>query len=289
MGCDLTFDEEGHAWPTYSQTLSVHLGLRASVPALPDFLVKNLGYMRVTSQHNRAVITLRPTVAEHGALIGLMYYLTDNNFRSVAVRVYDDAIDDWRHEIVGTVTSAIRHVAKLLSLSMEGEQASSFLTRKVPLENVSVSSHLHTSIRYFRDSNGKLDLNRISDFADMFSGRYMLYKVDSETARIILVSVGESFPKPIQKFLSGSIGKDIRDRPDANYADECAKAYLSVARNPEPACFEIDALSKWSPDVPLLRRCYRRVILPLVDDAEQTWLLGQSTVDNSINLRRAAQ
>lgn len=229
--------------------------------------------MRVVSQPERAIVSLRASVVAGPTIAGLFYYLADGGFRSVAVRYFDDETGGWSHRVLGTHQSAINQIVGLLDSAYPIVGRSSFLTRRVSFATVDDKSPLQDSIGYFRASGGQLKLDDVPNFSNIFVRRHMLYKVEEENGGVKLVSIGGVFPKSIQDFLYSAIGRDVRYRPDVLYGVECAKAYLTVAETGEPGCFEVDAISKWGTQEQLIRRRYRRVIFPFNDEAGQKWVL----------------
>lgn len=285
---DFLVDEEGNVWATQSGDWRYRLGLGDTFPSLSDYAIKNLGYVRIVSHPGRAVVSMRPSVVQGSTLAGLFYYLSDYHFRSVAVQHFDDTTDEWYSRVLRANESVIDQISSILDVSRPIVARSSYLSRQVSFSALPKRSPLQDSIAFYRDTGGQLKLSDIPKFSNIFERRHMLYKINEETSGVTLISIGGAFPKVIRNFLFSAIGTDMRDRPDPIYGAECAKAYLSVARSERPGCFEVDAVSLWPSCKEPVRRRYRRVIFPLRDEIGQKWVLGQSTVDNSVDLRSLA-
>jgi hypothetical protein len=285
---DYLFDDRGETWCTQSSDWCAHLGIGNTFHSLSDYAIKNLGFVRVQSQPRRVVISMRPSVVAGPTLTGLFYYLADCRFRSIALRQFDDISNSWHYAVLSAHESPINQIVTLVENTSAIAVRSSFLSRRVSFATITDKSPLQDSIGYYRDTGGRLKVGQIPNFSTIFARRHMLYKVDEQNARVTLVSIGGSFPKSIQEFLFRAVGTDVRDRPDAMYGAECSKAYLTVARTGEPGCFEVDAISKWQDGDDFHRRRYRRVIFPFRDDYGHQWVLGQSSVDDAIDLRALA-
>ncbi|MFT5509301.1 MAG: hypothetical protein ACI89J_002382 [Hyphomicrobiaceae bacterium] len=288
MHDDLIFDENGKSWPTNSMELRHHLGATASAPELSEYLTKNSGYVRVVSHSDRALIVFRPSVVDDRSIVSLYYHLVDHQFRSLALKAFDDTNNCWRYEILGSCDNAVRIIGAMLEDEVTRLHTSSYLSREVPFRSANQHSLLQEGIDFHQRLNGHLSSHHISSLPEHLMGRHMLYRVNKGEGEIILASIGGSFPKPIENYLYQAIGRDIRDRPDSAYGNECAADYASVASSNKPTCFEVDTISKWAAGDLRLRRRYRRVILPFSDEFGQQWLLGQSLPDNSVNLRAMA-
>lgn len=288
MKADLVIDDLGKTWSTYSMDLGYQSGYALTRSELPNYLTKNLGYVRLKGRDDRLVIMLRPTVVSDHAVIALLYYLADQHFSAIALQIFDDHEDDWRYELVGGHASAIEKISSLLAHDLKHQNSSSFLSREVALDTIDSMPPLRDGLDFFRYCGGRLDSRQIASFTSQLTGRHMLYSVSPDSESITLKSIVGSFPTPIETYLYNAVGRDIRDRPDTAYAQECVAAYRSVAKRGKPTCFEVDAITKWSASTKRLRRRYRRIILPFSDEGGQLWLLGQSMPDGSISLRATA-
>jgi hypothetical protein len=285
---DFLVDDDGNVWSTQSNDWRRGLGLGDTFTSLSDYAIKNLGYVRIVSNPGRAVVSMRPSVVQGSTLAGLFYYLADFRFRSVAVQHFDDATDEWYSRVLSANESVIDQISILLESSRPIVARSSYLSRQVSFAALPKRSPLQDSIAFYRHTGGYLKLSQVPKFSNIFERRHMLYKINEEISGVTLISIGGCFPKIIRDFLFSAIGTDMRDRPDPLYGAECAKAYLSVARTERPGCFEVDAISRWPSSEEPVRRRYRRVIFPLRDEIGQKWVLGQSTVDESVDLRALA-
>jgi hypothetical protein len=285
---DLLVDENGEVWATQSSDWRFRLGFGDTFAPLSDYAIKNLGYVRIISHPERVIVSMRPSVVQGPTVAGLFYYLSDFNFRSIALQHFDDTADEWRSRVLRANESPISQIVSLMEDTHSIVGRSSYLTKEVSFATLASRSPLHDSMSYYRATGGRLKVSQIPKFSNIFERRHMLYKISEEDGGVVLISIGGNFPKRIQDFLYSAIGNDMRDRPDPLYGAECAKAYLMVARTGRPGCFEVDTISKWTPRDELIRRRYRRVIFPFSDETGQKWVLGQSSADHTVDLRSLA-
>ena len=85
MRSGILVDDLGETWADNSTALSKKLGTERSGPDLIRYLVRNLGFVHIRPGATGCVVTLTEDAASARALIGALYWLTDNRPERVIV------------------------------------------------------------------------------------------------------------------------------------------------------------------------------------------------------------
>lgn len=86
MSCHTIFDDEGAAWPAYSQALRQRLHTARSPEALAPFAINNMGFAYLLPHRRGCIIALNEKSVSIYALISIIYWLSDQRPERVIVQ-----------------------------------------------------------------------------------------------------------------------------------------------------------------------------------------------------------
>src|SRR5262249_4680798 len=124
----LLIDDSGAFWDTASSELRFELTGFGAGEAFPDYVIKNLGFVRVDKRYRSASIKFRPDTVAPLAFARLMYWLAEEELDRVAVSAYKEGV--WRDFLHGQKLGAFRAISSLVNSSeRDGNVASEVLSR----------------------------------------------------------------------------------------------------------------------------------------------------------------
>lgn len=276
-------DDDGKLWAADSGQLRYDLD-GFGVRNFPDYVVKNLGFIRIDRRGQSATIWLRPETVATSALVQVVDWLSGQRIERVLVNSYADGT--WHPQIMGAApsNSYAQLAAMLASSQAPGPRGDRVLARLVPLSALSENSPLWRATKLWRDTGGNWrKLAVVSGLGAAVQHRYTLFEVHGNR-NFVLQGYGSGLPKCAQSWMEGAVGSPIHDHPDQTYIGDCVSSYTRVLESGQPELQEVDAFVSW-PDTEPQRRRYKRLVLPLSDDNRLVYLLSVTAEDTSIDLR----
>jgi hypothetical protein len=276
-------DDDGNPWSSDSSQLRFEID-GFGVRNFPDYVVKNMGFVRIDRRGQSATVWLRPETVAPSALTKAVDWLSSERIERVLVNSY--ANGTWHPQIMGAAASHsyASLVAILASSPSPGLRENRVLARFIPLSRLPKNSPLWRATKLWQDSGGDWrKLAVVSGLGAAVAHRYTLFEVHGKR-NFVLQGYGSGLPKCAQSWMVKAMGSPIHDHPDQSYIGDCVSSYTKVVESGQPALQDVDAYVSW-PDTEPQRRRYKRLVLPLSDDNRLVYLLSVTAEDTSINLR----
>lgn len=279
-------DDSGRLWDINSSQLRAELYGFAAADSFPEYVVKNLGFVRIDRRGPSATVWLRPATVAQMAVAHLMYWLVDEKIERVLVNSYVDGA--WQHAMVGAAEKSFTALAALISAAAHTEPTKdAVIACSTSLTDLPASSPLADALQLWREMGG--DWRRLasrSDLGAVFGDRYALFERRGERD-FVLKQFGDGLPDCAKVWLGQAIGMPIHDHPDPRYGWSCTASYRKVLDSSEPELQDVDAYVSW-PGAQRQRRRYKRLLLPLSAGDRCNYLLSATAEDGTIDLRAAS-
>jgi hypothetical protein len=281
----LLIDDSGDFWEASSVELRVQLNGFGAGDAFPDYVVKNLGFVRIDRRRNSASVRFRPETVAPLAFARLMYWLAEEKVDRIAVSAYKEG--QWRGFIHGDRLAAFRSISALVNSSdRNGNVASDVLTRPTAISSLPKDCPLLAAIALWEEIGGDWGrLKSVDEISAVLMDRFVLFECQS-AGDFVVRDFGHGLPECAKDWLERAKGQRVQDQPDKRYGWSCALAYERTIQRLEPDLQDVDALVHW-PGHGRLRRCYKRLLLPFKVGSRPAYLLSGTAEDSRIDLRTA--
>lgn len=274
-------DDAGRLWDIDSFQLRAELDGFAAGSVFPDYVVKNLGFVRVDRRGQSATIWLRPATVAPIALAELMYWLVDGKFERVLVNSF--LHDAWQHTMVGAAEKSFTSLATMLSSAAHLELSQeAVIARSSSVSRMPADSPLTHALQLWWETSGDWHKMQARDFGTIVKARYSLF--ERQGGSFFVHGYGTGLPDCAKAWFEKAVGSPVHDHPDQRYGLSCLVNYRTVLDNGQPELQEIDALVSWPGNVRQRRR-YKRLLLPLSIGQRLGYLLSATAEDISIDLR----
>lgn len=281
----LVYDDEGKVWPAQSRTLRVELGCPTADFDFLAYLVDTLGFILIQPLANGATrVRLTPAAVSSVALGAMLFDLADAAPERVVLSYPDERCGD---ELIAGVEPAARRIAELVAAHNPAGR-SPFLNQRVPVDALdAIGGPLAALLRYWRSGAGMCDRGAMTALmSDALGGRFV--SAGPIDGRVTFIEVGPGFVSFDPGWRERASGRPVADQPDYQYGQCVQRLFEQTLAEGVPRLDEVDALIQRPRYGDAVRLCYRRLVLPCLDEFTQTrWLFSASVLDNTIDFRRA--
>ena len=276
-------DDAGRIWDTGSSQLRSELDA-FGIQNFPDYVIKNLGFIRLEGRGKSATIWLRPETVSPAALDCVINWLSAEQIDRVLVNAYENK--SWHHQILAPAHagsySALLYLRK--DWPANSEPRSRVLARSIDAMRLPSDSPLVRALTMWRAAGGDWrNLARVSGFGAAVQHRYTLFEISGDRS-FVLRGFGGGLPSYAKTWAEKTLNSCIYDHPDLGYIWSVVSSYREVVKNGQPELEEVDAVVSW-PGAERQRRRYLRLLLPLSEEGCFIYLLSVTAEDSNINLR----
>ncbi|MDH3582060.1 MAG: hypothetical protein OEM91_15730 [Hyphomicrobiales bacterium] len=270
-------DDNGNFVQRSDQRLNQLYGLGQDSRALPEFLIRNSGYIELVERDQACLIKLTPARTGVRAYHALIARLRELNPSRVALSWYDHS---WRHELLIGRRQAMRRLAELM-LKHARSESLRHKSQNYDIGAIVRGDPLMDLVELWKAKGGTLKLESAEQsLADKVDARYLVvgHHRDDGTLKF------QSFGPGLQIYSSGAwknrfIGQRVEDQPDTQYGKWIAEGYREAMVANEPRINKIDAVVTDPIDRRQRRMVYMRLTLPIQGSAGNTALLSASRVE----------
>jgi hypothetical protein len=288
---DLVIDESGEPFYSGSTPLLRHLGGVSPDIDLTEYVVRNMGFIRLRQQDGRVRLTLRPGKPEYSTIEGVTRLLLAQSWQRVAI----ERIDDLRTpEVFFDIEEVAARLKDLGAPSAHQISPSGFFNQELSLDRLKQSGHpsLGIMLRQWRRAKpATLTPDHILARVPAYlQPRVTLTRIVGPTkasrSRVVVEHIGAGIQVFDPTWAQNVIGRDLEEQPDPIYGERSARAYHEVAELGQPRLERVDAVID-VPGRPVRRSRYDRLMLPWVSRGE-VFVCGASVLRTSYSLEPVA-
>jgi len=279
---NILIDTTGTVWDEQSGNLRMHFHAPISSKALPDYLVRNMGFIGLKISRDSVLIRGTPALISYAAFGVASEFIEDANPRRLALQWFDGG---WHDETYfgADITRAKRHLLNLMfKQRRRGRQYLSY-----PRELGSISlNHPHSKLlAYWNDNGGKID--PVVDHETIYNitdGKFLAVDaIDGQQLRFSTIGTGLTVYRD-NSWAKQYSGGTVENQPDYNYGCWVAEGYREAFAHRQPGVSDYDAIVHDTRNGNVQHHRYTRLILPIQTRSGALQLLSAPRGDSSIDL-----
>jgi hypothetical protein len=247
------------------------------------FAVRNLGFVHAICTSGRWNVRIRPKVVSPAAIVGTIVLLAERGAVSGSISTLSEG--RWHDEIAGSFERLLARLSAYDRRALSGGSRR-FISRACKLVGRSDVDPLHRVLAACAVRQGE-DPQAVAAFCGpLVEGRVTLAEADDGESFVVR-HTGTGYRVYDQLYLKSSFGRRIDDDPDMAYGQWLASSYRSALSNGEAMVHQVDAIIRGARNG-LERVCYRRLMVPLSAARGRRFVLSASVLDDTVDLRAAA-
>lgn len=266
-GPDLIVDDNGRIWRTGSRALLDSLHVAKPEADLIQYVIRNLGFVRIHTTRSGVRITLRPRFLTKAAFEAVVFQMVTLEHERFVIEVADAP---GIIEIVPGVEDAAARLADLASVG-GNIRREDFHREEISLRRLHGNprmSPLAGLLQRWRRSKGNLRADLATEFGDpALLGRATVMRMTGDS-RGVIEYCGDGFTWSEASWRHAMVGHDASGHPDPQYGQNFWAGYLETQRAQAPRLELIEALIR-VPGYPARRSRYERLLLPWRRDGGQ--------------------
>lgn len=259
-GLDLIVDDNGRVWRTGSRELLDSLHVAGLQHDLTQYLIRNLGFVRLHTTRSGVRITLRPRFLTKAAFEALVFQMVSLESERFVIEIADAS---GVIEIIPGVEDAAARLADLASVGGNITRKD-FHREEISLHRLRGSPRmapLMGLLQRWRRAKGNLRTDLATEFGDpALLGRATVMRMTGES-RGVIEYCGDGFTWSEASWRHAMVGHDASGHPDPQYGQNFWAGYLETQRTQAPRLELIEALIR-VPGYPARRSRYERLLLP---------------------------
>jgi len=251
-------DDKGESWPIHGHGLRIALGSDRSGDALADFVVRNMGFIRITPSKQSTWLDLNPDAVAPEALTGLLFWVHDNPEHRLVLRTVGSGppmVVRRREEIHAVIGDLMCR-----RLGTKTVSASRFLRTRVPHDRSAFGKRLGNARTILASSDRPY--RQLKQLENLFDGFITMSVFDADTGGYRINYMGERYGMFDASFCSQAEGKTFEATHDQAYGQWVAQAHDELREKTEPVTEVIHAKIEW-PRRPIREFNYSRLLLPV--------------------------
>ncbi len=183
-------DCDGQRLTLSAAAAAQQLGRSAYQHCFADFVVRNLGYVRVRISPGHVIVEAAPGRLSMRTYSSLATYLDEANPDRVSLSWFDH---DWQHEIFPRVSALCRRLL-LLMHRREYRLNSNYVSQQRPVAELPRESALHAVYEHWKRGAGHLDINDCPElFEQQLQSKFSSGWYDHASGRLRLSELGQGF------------------------------------------------------------------------------------------------
>ena len=273
-------DPSGEIWDAGSGRLRVRYHSRIDSTALPDFLIRNHGYVEITRSNNGCSLRFAPGQLKYDCYVTTIGLIEDHVDVRATLAWYDG---QWHYEFVrGSRQLAKRFLA--LKLEHAEKRYDRYFMLPRAIANVGLGGQHKRLFDYWREQSGRIDINRQRErVSELTGGKYLAISRNQTTGALQFKEIGKGLVTyQDQRWADDFRNKPVEVQPDMRYGEWIANTYRQALVVGEPDFSEVEAVIAGGRDGSLVHHIYTRLILPVETDDGSRELLSAPLVDRSL-------
>lgn len=226
-----------------------------------DRVVRDLGFVEVTSVRDGVQIRLRPLLVSGSAATQLFFVLADMRPSRVVMVRFDDDRQQWRHEICGHWRQALE---RMNALVFANERLPSYIATEIDLAELEAQPDegLEELRQLWERCNHRLENGAAEALAGLrLQEHSLLVAADAPSEALRIVRYGANLHFYGRDWSGFTAGRELADQPDGVFAARVgANLRRSIALD-RPLFHRVEATVRRSART-AVQVSYRRLVLP---------------------------
>lgn len=275
-------DTTGKVWDERSGGLRIKFNASITSRALPDYLIRNMGYIGLRVMGDSIAVRAAPALASYAAFSMLVELVEANPVRRSALRWFDGG---WNDETFfqDSGSSAKKRLLQLM-LSHRRNRGLNYLSYPRELATIA-PNHPHARLlAYWRDVGGKFDARtNQATLYQLTDGKFLtIERLDN--GKLAFSSIGKGLTVyRDNSWATQFSGSAVEDQPDYNYGQWIEKGYREAFAKREPIVCDYDAVVNDARNGNSQHHRYTRLLLP-IETQDGLELLSAPRADSTIDL-----
>lgn len=250
-------DDKGESWPAASPALQHALGTKRTGDALNDFVIRNMGFIRIIPTRTSTWLELCPDAVSPLALTGLLIWTNTNPGSRLVLRMVgsDTPMVVRRREQINAV------LGNLIQIRIGSDQTfpSRFHKTRIKIDRSPFAGRINAArsiLALTASETVKLQM-----LEHLFQGFVTMSAFDTEAGAYRIAHMGERYGMFDSSFCAQARGKSFDATHDRTYGAWVAAAHQSMHGTTEPVVEAIHAKIEW-PRQPMREFSYTRLMIP---------------------------
>ncbi|MEM7747119.1 MAG: hypothetical protein AAF346_02625 [Pseudomonadota bacterium] len=276
-------DPTGIVWDTGSGRLRLKYHSRIDSDVLPDYLVRNHGYVEVSSSTKGCTLRFAPGQLKYDCYVATIGLIEGHSNVRATLAWYDG---QWHYEFVrGARALAKRFLALKLEHAEKLHDRYFMLPRTISsIEHCQQHSAL---LDFWKAHSGRIDVDRCREqISEMTGGKYLAISRSEATGALQFKEIGKGLiTYQDHKWAEHSQGNPVEIQPDMRYGAWIANTYRQALVVGQPDFSEVEAVIAGGKNGSLVHHIYTRLILPVETDDGGRELLSAPLINRSVTVK----
>lgn len=278
---DLIIDGNGTVMPAAEAIMRQNYGHSARSKSLLDFLVRNMGYVRVKISQSGVSIVAAPgrmKFRTYSAVAGLLDKLCPPR---ISLSWFDD---EWQHKIFAGAQPVCHQLFGLMR-SGKGRTSRRYISEQRVLGTLPKTSPLQAILQCWGEASGRLNVADCPElFHNRLSSKFSGGRYDPGSGRLLLDDLGPGITCWSPGTQAQMVDMPVEEMPDLAYGQAIASDWRLALLKREPTLVDVDAFVLDPVQKRTTRFQYTRLMLPISAGVFPTQrLLCASLVDRSVD------
>lgn len=264
---------------TINARLQASFGTQLPDPEFADFMVRNMGWVFVSSGRRRCEVRLRPSRVTDPALLAAIELLRASSASAFEIKWN---AGQWSTVSLRVASEAVTQLVVLVDGVRREVRAADFVGRMRLPRQLAAGNPLAGLLEAW--TNGERSAERMVALADRTGGARYVVTAREDDGDMSIVASGKDFKVLGPAWLSRVPRLRLSDWPDLPYGHFVAQAYREAWATGGPRLDELDCLIAW-PQVGKRRHVYERLLLPCRSASGTMLVLGAMRDVPHVDLR----
>lgn len=276
-------DPSGTVCDAGSGRLRLRYQARIDSAAIPDFLIRNHGYVEMSVSEAGCTLRFAPGQLKYDCYVTTIGMIEDHVGVRATLAWYDG---QWHYEFLRGALALKKRFLALKPEHAEQRHDRYFMLPRA-LASLEKSKPHNRLLEFWKDKSGRIDIHRHREqISDLTGGKYLAISRHATTGALQFKEIGQGLiTYQDQKWAEKFRDKPIEVQPDVRYGTWIANTYRQALVVGEPDFSEVEAIIAGGRDGALVHHIYTRLILPVETDDGRRELLSAPLIDRSLAVK----
>lgn len=280
---DVLIDDTGSVWEPSSGRLRQRFGLQVSRSSLPAFLVRNLGYVRVSISGKSCEVRASPARMKYRAYASVVQLLKDYDLERLSLSTFTDGA--WTHVIFREKIKLLNSLHDQMYCGRKRHQ-DRYIAQPRSMDTLSPREPLWQVFEAWQEASGNLPVDDRADlFDEVLQSKFSVLAVDPTIGKLKFTRMGRGFAVYDPGWCDRMVGMPADEQPDVKYGRQVSNDLRAILLSKEPTLVDVDALISDPSKRSTERWRYTRLALPQRVSRNEYELLAVTLPNPDVDLR----